>query len=414
MSEISISNNPKPPKRGERVMAKDIAELWQAVKRLAAQQDTIRPLVFPAPRLAPLTVTLRRIAASPVTWEVFAEYGHVVPRHNESAATGAPIAITSIPTEAAPLAVVLNTKLWVRVTIDAYGKATAATWQSNTTWPTDTPPDLIGGNDQTGASGYRYIRIAEIIANPGSTTTPAQLKCEQLHTGHVDHFQPELSENTSNSISGDQARVLKEWNTSAGRWDFRFLNAGDGVDITEGTDSITVAATATSHPFKVTNGGSGNATIAAGFMQGYYLSYAAYDPNVEPAADGIKVPESIVAGFSASYAGGNLAITGTKYIYAEIPRNGPTVEYSESKEEGDVTVFAELYDDIEPSPGDTITMVAHSDGPETYTSTAGKAARCIAKVTNAAGVITVDAQYVHNNPDMFLPVINVGGNLAIA
>ena len=240
MSQIPIKNNPTPPKRGDRVMAKDISDLWQAVKRLAAQQDTIRPAAFPNSKLAPLTVTLRRIAADPVTWEVFCQYGHVVPRHNASAETGEPIEVTGLPTPDAPLVVIENDKLWVDLTIDANGKCTYAVFDSGQEWPEDTPPDLIGGDDQTGAEGQRYIRIAEIIANPESTTTPPQLQCDQLHTGHVDHFQPELIENTTTSPSAGSARVLKQWNPSTGTWDLRYLKDGSGTKITENADYVEI------------------------------------------------------------------------------------------------------------------------------------------------------------------------------
>ena len=216
MSQIPINNNPTPPKRGDRVMARDIADLWQSVKRLAARQDKISGIVFPNPKLAPLTVTLRRIPGDPETYEVFAQFGHVVPRHNASAEIGEPIEITDLPTTEEPLVVIEDDKLWVELTIDVEGKCTAAAFDSGTAWPEDSPPELIGGDNQSGTEGERYIRIAEIIANPDSTTAPAQLQCDQLHTGHIDHFQPELLENTTTSVSGGEARILKEWNSSAG------------------------------------------------------------------------------------------------------------------------------------------------------------------------------------------------------
>jgi len=240
MSQIPINNNPTPPKRGDRVMARDIADLWQSVKRLAARQDKMSGIVFPAPKLAPLTVTLRRIPGDPETYEVFAQFGHVVPRHNASAEIGEPIEITDLPTTEEPLVVIEDDKLWVELTIDVEGKCTAAAFDSGTAWPEDSPPELIGGDNQSGTEGERYIRIAEIIANPDSTTAPAQLQCDQLHTGHIDHFQPELLENTTTSASGGEARILKEWNTSAGRWDLRYLKDGSGIEITENADDIEI------------------------------------------------------------------------------------------------------------------------------------------------------------------------------
>jgi len=193
----------------------------------------------------PLWITLRAVpavtAGDPPTWEVLAEYGHVVPRHNASGDTGAPVTITSLPDNDAPLAVIEDTKLWVKETISVYGKVTAAVFESGTSWPNDTPPVLIGGDDQTGATGYRHIRIAEIIANPDSTATPPPLIRNQLHTGHVDHFQPVLCENLTTSPSTGEARVYKEWNESSGRHDLRYLEssaAAYGVTMEEGSNSI--------------------------------------------------------------------------------------------------------------------------------------------------------------------------------
>ena len=45
MSAIQIPTNPQPPKKGDRVMAKDVAMLWQAVKQLAARIDRRRQLI---------------------------------------------------------------------------------------------------------------------------------------------------------------------------------------------------------------------------------------------------------------------------------------------------------------------------------------------------------------------------------
>jgi len=409
MSEIPISNNPKPPKRGERVMAKDIAELWQAVKRLAARQDTIRPHTFPNPKLAPLTVTLHKVYADPVTWEVFTQYGHVVPRHNASGDAGTPIGITSLPTETAPLAVVLNTKLWVRVTVNAYGKATAAVWQSNTTWPSDSPPELIGGDDQTGAAGVRYVRLCEIV------TVDSSVKVKVIHTGNIEHSAPTLTENLTISPSTGEARVMKLWNASAGRWDFRYLVDGDGITITENANTIEIKANLaysfpSTHPWKVTNGGSGNAAIAAGFIQGYFLTYSEASPTTPGASTGYGVvggPDSIVLGPAGTYAGGTTAITGTQYIYAEIGR-GASNEYSESYDDhGGLDLLVELFDEIDPSLLQTATIVVSSSAADSYTPTTGYAAVCIAKVTNTAGTITVDAQYTTHNPTLFLPILLV-------
>lgn len=45
MSSIQIPTNPQPPQKGDRVMAKDVAMLWQAVKQLTARIDRRRQLI---------------------------------------------------------------------------------------------------------------------------------------------------------------------------------------------------------------------------------------------------------------------------------------------------------------------------------------------------------------------------------
>ena len=243
MSEIQINNNPKPPKRGDRVMAKDIAELWQSIKRLAGQYETIRFPALPNQKPSPLVVTLRRVAASPVTWRVFVQYGHVIPRHNASGDTGAPLTISSLPTEASPQTVADGDKLQVKLTIDGAGKVTTAAWEKVSSWTADTPPILKGGGSTAGTAGTRFVRIAEILSNPDSTTTPAQLMCNQLHTGHIDHFQPTIVENTVTSVSTGEARVLKEFVAADGLYECRYIAAGVGMSVTENADSIGVAVT---------------------------------------------------------------------------------------------------------------------------------------------------------------------------
>lgn len=211
----------------------------------------------------PLFITLVTHSTDPLEYEVFAQFGHVVTRHNAGSETGEPIEITALPTPDAPLAVIEDDKLWVKLTIDVDGKCTAADFESGNTFPEDEPPELVGGDDQSGTAGQRYIRIAEIIADPGSTATTPQLISDQLHTGHIDHFQPTLSENTTTSPSAGEARVMKEWNSSAGSFDFRFLKAEDGVEITEEADRIVIRASV-SHPWKATQNGSAFIAIAPG------------------------------------------------------------------------------------------------------------------------------------------------------
>ena len=66
MSSIQIPTNPQPPKKGDRVMAKDVAMLWQAVKQLTARIDRRRQLInqkkIPYPFQISVTNTLLKSA----------------------------------------------------------------------------------------------------------------------------------------------------------------------------------------------------------------------------------------------------------------------------------------------------------------------------------------------------------------
>jgi hypothetical protein len=186
----------------------------------------------------PLFVTLYLETPEPATWKIYAEYGQVVPRHNTSADLGTPIEITALPTQAAPLTVVINTKLWVKLTISDAGKCTAAAFQSGASFPDDTPPQLKGGDNASGTTGYRHIRIAEIIEDPNSSGTPPLLITKQLLTGHIDHFQNELVDNVDTTGSN----ILKSFDLATGKFLLRTLTAGAGITITENADSVEVAA----------------------------------------------------------------------------------------------------------------------------------------------------------------------------
>jgi hypothetical protein len=358
----------------------------------------------------PLWVTLRTLPGDPITYEVFAEYGHVVPRHNSSTDTGEPIEITSLPTKDAPLAVIEDDKLWVELTIGVDGKCTAADFDSGATWPEDTPPDLVGG-DGTGTAGQRYIRIAEIIPDPESTATTPPIIRKQLHTGHIDYAQPTLAENTISSASGNQGRTLKAWNATEGQWEFRHLEAGDGIEITEEADRILVAATGASHPWKSIPSETENSVdVGEGFVMAYYTSITGEIPQGE-----ILVPDTIVLAAAYDFDGDTVEITGTQYIYGEISRNYVEGDYYAASEFdiAGTTETTQIYthDDINPAawasgaPSQTVSLVASNDAPSTYSPTSGKAAFLIAKATNDAGTITIDKQYLTHNPTMFVPMV---------
>jgi len=327
------------------------------------------------------------------------------------------IEVTSIPGDPDPVAnaltVISGTKVYATLTENAYGEITAAVISSGVSWPTSSAAKLIGGDDQTGAAGTRYVRLCEIVTVDGS------VKVKVMHTGNIEHSAPARVENTSNSISGNEARVVKVWNATEGRFDCRYLDGGTGITITENADSIEIKTNPSfsfpyAHPWKVTDAGSGNAAIAAGFVLGYYFELSTASPGASPATQQNFSPDSIVVGNGGTYAGGTLAITGTRYIYAEIPKNisGSTNEYAEASFVEDTDNIGatgietiELFDEISPTLTDTATLVASASAPDAYTPTTNKAAVCIAKVTNAAGVITVDAQYLTHNPIVFIPVV---------
>lgn len=221
MSAIQIPTNPTPPKRGDRVQAKDVASLWQAVKQLDAKITRRNQMINPRKPLPPLSITLVTQPTNPLEYEVYAQYGHVVPRHNAGGQLGVPIEIDDLPTQDEPLVVITNKKLWVELSIDVYGVCTDAVFDSGTTWPSDNPPQLIGGDDEYGTVGERYIRIAEIIVD--EDTTEEDLIIDQLHTGHIYYAQPTLLENCGAPLETGEMGTLKAWNDTDGRWDLRSI-----------------------------------------------------------------------------------------------------------------------------------------------------------------------------------------------
>ena len=143
----------------------------------------------------------------------------------------------------------------------------------------------------------------------------------------------------------------------------------------------------------------------------HYLGHYTYTDGVSdtPAAsDNMFHPDHIVMGPGGSYSGGTIAISGTQYIYAEVTKRTGDPEYAEALDTSVANnVGVELFDALEPALADTLALVASNTAPDTYTPTSGKAAVCIAKVTNTSGTITVDDQYVVDNPTLFIPVPNV-------
>lgn len=190
----------------------------------------------------------------------------------------------------------------------------------------------------------------------------------------------------------------------------------DGLITTSGDVDLSSSGGQT-HPWEVTDAGSGSVDIAAGFILGYYLDYGAASPDTPPASPGLAGIGDWVCGPAGSYAGGTVAIAGTKYLYALLDRNftgttGGSNEYAEGYDESDVNVLVELYDELEPTFLDTATVdTPSSDAPDTYSPASGKVAVCIAKVVNDGANNLTITQYVTHNPTLFLPMVNV---LAVA
>jgi len=149
------------------------------------------------------------------------------------------IEVTDIPGDPDPdldrLVVESGDKIYCTVAENEHGEAETGVIAKATSWPESDAPSLIGGDDQTGANGTRYIRLCEIV------TVSGIVKVKVLHTGHIDHFAPVLAENTTTSPSTNEARVMKEWNAASGRWEFRYIEGSEadyGVFVEEFGDTV--------------------------------------------------------------------------------------------------------------------------------------------------------------------------------
>jgi len=127
--------------------------------------------------------------------------------------------------------------------------------------------------------------------------------------------------------------------------------------------------------------------------------------------DGFGGPDTIVAGPAVFFDGGTVAVTGTQYIYAEMTRNQSADCYCQADGSADVIVVTKLINEMTATPwvdgelAEEAILVASDNSPDLYTPTSGYAARCLARVTNTGGAITVDKQYITHNFDMFIPVV---------
>lgn len=184
-------------------------------------------------------------------------------------------------------------------------------------------------------------------------------------------------------------------------------------------DATVVTEAESPNPWKVTPTSDGSVNIAKGYIMGYYTQYM-YDTWDEVTPSLMSGPLSAYAVVLAAgyyFSGGNIPVTGSKFIYAEVPRADPPLVYAEAR--ADVSssyVEAELGDQTRPpdytaDPFEVsgVALIVLSDSPpHSYISATGKAAVCIAKATNVDGVISVK-QYFTHNPTVFFPVINLLG-----
>jgi hypothetical protein len=208
--------------------------------------------------------------------------------------------VGSIPGDPDPVANALNvtvgTKVWATLSESVQGEITAAVISSGTSWPESEAAKLIGGDDDEGETGSRHVRLCEVVDVDGS------VKIKVIHTGNIEHSAPTLVDNTTNSLGTNEARPLKQWNATAGRWDLRVLKGTGGIEVSEDGDYIEISPPGgggASHPWKATENGTEFITIAPGELLCARTSsgggYPFYWENL-------------------SYAGGDIEVTGNGFI----------------------------------------------------------------------------------------------------
>jgi len=157
------------------------------------------------------------------------EDGYVVLRKKKTGEDAmATLLPVTIPDE---LTVAVGDKITCRIQEDSEGLfTTASIVVTSGDWPESLAPVLKGGDNTSGTAGDRHVRLCEIVEDEQTR------KVIVWNTGHIDHFQPTLIENADTS----GARVLKEFDPSAGMWILRRLIAGAGLTMTENADDIEV------------------------------------------------------------------------------------------------------------------------------------------------------------------------------
>jgi hypothetical protein len=343
-------------------------------------QESTNGTVFSIPLSAAGTDTINYqpfeviLFKSAEIWKIRMIPGYVIARKNTTGECVALLEPTSLPTTAAPMTVETGDKVWIKVSESVNGIATAALVESGESWPTSLAAVLLGGN-LGGTAGYKYYRIASFVAS-GEAIGDSLVKT-QVITGHIDHFQPTLADNLISSASTGEARVMKQWNASEGRWDFRFMQAGTGIDITEDGDSILFES---SHPWKVKSNGDSTVTVTAGKVMGPFT------------APSPSTGTPLYIGY-VSCATQSVSIPSSGYLYAVA-----TVQ--------NVTIYEDAYDFGDGVTIDTYAFCPQSarvefdaDAPQDLASgVTGEIWYPIAQVTVTGDVAEVIDQILTHNP----------------
>ena len=162
------------------------------------------------------------------------QQGYVFSKKPLSVADALQVIVVDV-SAAVDVTVTVGDKFWCKVEDDAEGFATAGTVIKGSTWPTDSiAPELIGGDELTGAPGFSHYRLCEVVEEGDFTEVKHWL------TGNITHKGPELVNNTINTpyTPEEGARVYKRFYAPTGTHLFRELIAGCGFKITENSDTI--------------------------------------------------------------------------------------------------------------------------------------------------------------------------------
>jgi len=127
----------------------------------------------------------------------------------------------------------VGNKITCKITENGSGIVTAAVIEiAASAWPASTATTLKGGDNASGTGGVKHVRLCEIVK---VTDTP---EVKIWATGHIDHFSPELIENTSSSNA-----LLKQFDAATGVWLLRTLTAGTGITLTQNANDIALSTT---------------------------------------------------------------------------------------------------------------------------------------------------------------------------